>query len=178
MQYLWSSETNHCATFHPNILDRSEISALYSKFYAIHLNHFLKLGRKSCLDHNAIRAKSELSTARSRTGRRSLNRVRKIGHLSGRAGWFYGGAAYREKQLTEPGVHLPAGHHSSIAFNISSAHRTASAIALRVAGTLFLPWTGRASVRQGYSPHGRNHICFFRQKGTRSALGWQQISSP
>jgi hypothetical protein len=37
------------------------------------------------------------------------------------------------------GPHLPAGHRSSIAFMISSAHRTASAIALIVAGTLFPP---------------------------------------
>ena len=35
--------------------------------------------------------------------------------------------------------YLPAGQRSSIAFIISSAHRTASAIALIVAGTLFPP---------------------------------------
>ncbi len=40
---------------------------------------------------------------------------------------------------TEPSPHLPAGQRSSIAFMISSAHRTASAIALMVAGTLFPP---------------------------------------
>ena len=36
-------------------------------------------------------------------------------------------------------IHLPVGQRSSIAFMISSAHRTASAIALMVAGTLFPP---------------------------------------
>jgi hypothetical protein len=42
--------------------------------------------------------------------------------------------------------HLPAGQRSSIAFMISSAHRTASAIALIVAGTL-LPPSNCASLR-------------------------------
>ncbi len=36
-------------------------------------------------------------------------------------------------------TYLPAGQRSSIAFMISSAHRTASAIALIVAGSLFPP---------------------------------------
>jgi len=36
-------------------------------------------------------------------------------------------------------AYRPAGHRSSIAFMISSAQRTASAIALTVAGTLFPP---------------------------------------
>ena len=39
----------------------------------------------------------------------------------------------------ERGTYLLAGHRSSIAFMISSAHRTASAMALIVAGTLFPP---------------------------------------
>jgi len=36
-------------------------------------------------------------------------------------------------------IHLPAGQRSSIVLMISSAHRTASAIALIVAGTLLPP---------------------------------------
>ena len=47
---------------------------------------------------------------------------------------------------TQRGPHRPAGQRSSIAFMISSAHRTASAIALTVAGTLFPP-SNRASFR-------------------------------
>jgi hypothetical protein len=47
---------------------------------------------------------------------------------------------------TGAGPHLPAGHRSSIAFMISSAHRTASEIALMVAGTL-LPPSNCASFR-------------------------------
>jgi hypothetical protein len=39
---------------------------------------------------------------------------------------------------TQSVSHLPAGRRSSIAFMISSAHRTASAIALIVAGTRFV----------------------------------------
>jgi len=46
--------------------------------------------------------------------------------------------------LTE--THLAVGQRSSIAFMISSAHCTASAIALTVAGTLF-PLSNCASLR-------------------------------
>jgi len=64
----------------------------------------------------------------------------------GRREWFYG----RVGDRNPPGApvntrhrqsvsHLPAGQRSSIAFMISSAHRTASAIALTVAGTFFPP---------------------------------------
>ena len=47
------------------------------------------------------------------------------------------GLDFESRGELEP--HLPAGHRSSIAFMISSAHRTASAMALSVAGTLFPP---------------------------------------
>ena len=49
------------------------------------------------------------------------------------------GTQYRAWHCPISGAQFLAGHRSSIAFIISSAHRTASAIALRVAGTLFLP---------------------------------------
>jgi len=78
-----------------------------------------------------------------------------LGDLSGRAGWFYGPVRKKSARRAQSTLHIrasdqrPAGHRSSIAFRISSAHRTASAIALTVAGTLFPPsnWASLRAAR-------------------------------
>ena len=85
------------------------------------------------------------------------------------SGWLYG--RIRGRNLSRfwsvhdwRGLpHLAAGQRSSMAFRISSAHRTASAIALTVAGTLFPPsnWASLraarilAAISSGYNGQGR-----------------------